>query len=846
MDEEEAEEEEAEEEEDQVRIIHSQTDEEEEDNEFEEFINQADGGSSALFYLQRQASLSNTAQTFASSKVGKGTEGSGHVIRKAYSKDYGNDKVQIPTSDNLDDRGSRSGHELRLHHQQTEYGEDGVLNTVDVESVKSGDVVKYDDGNLIITATSNVAEGSGPVPGQPRYDNDSGEQRNKRQQLEVEESLIAQLEQQYYERQQHQQHRQAKANDQTDLFGQSLTSADSPRVELLPQPSQAAASSSSSISARIPLTATATEAAQSEERVPQFHFSHNKAGMENVDKQRMERIIAEVSKGNPYYEKAAKTDQKVREKAAILKKKAENLTPKELSVAEFEVNKRVAYLEKTCRDLTQCYVCIDMDQFFVAVEMRDNPKLRGLPVAVGPTLISTASYEARKFGVRSAMPTFIAKKLCPELVVVPGRYEAYGEASKRAQAVFADYDETFSAMSLDEAFLNITPLLKGKTLASNEGIITAEEIVSELRKKVFEATRGLTCSAGIAPNRMLAKICSEKNKPNGQFTLKAELPLVLSFIRELPVRKVPGIGKASELLLAEGFNIKTCQDLWDQRYVLKKCMTPALCDFYLRVPIACTSGSEGESTSGTSSSSSKAPGFFGFVDSQVDEESYERKSISIERTFRAIGHERDLRDKLRLLCDSLAEEISNKNCFGRTLTLKLKTDEFEVRTRGETLKTLFGGKQITGQFLYRITEPLLRQELPIKARLMGLRISNLAMEAPLNFDASVYEQPVLDRFLSAPPKQDNSPHEARVTLESKTYCPICSKDLTRLSNDDINAHIDGCLNRNVVLDIIKAQNDLDSRDSSITTSSKASISSAHTANAPSSKTKIESYFKKRC
>jgi DNA polymerase kappa len=191
----------------------------------------------------------------------------------------------------------------------------------------------------------------------------------------------------------------------------------------------------------------------------------------------------------------------------------------------------------------------DADAFYAAVEVRDNPDLKGKPIGIGGnSMLSTASYEARKFGVRSAMPGYIAKQLCPELIFVRPRYEAYREASAKMQAVMATYDPDFKAVSLDEAYLDLTAYIAQLSPTAIEHLPLdgskqpAERVVHELRARIFDATQ-LTVSAGIACNRMLAKIGSDQNKPNGQWYLPPVAEDVRMFMSKLPVRKLPGIGK---------------------------------------------------------------------------------------------------------------------------------------------------------------------------------------------------------------------------------------------------------------------------------------------------------------
>lgn len=173
-----------------------------------------------------------------------------------------------------------------------------------------------------------------------------------------------------------------------------------------------------------------------------------------------------------------------------------------------------------------------MDCFYAAIEMRDRPELRGKPIAVGGdglrSVVCTANYEARAFGVRSAIPMMRAKAECPGLIVVQPRFEAYKSESLKIRAIFSDYTELIEPLSLDEAYLDVSASPQFATV-----------LAKEIRGRIFNET-GLTASAGIAPNKMLAKIASDWRKPNGQFTVTPEQ--VASFIAPLPIRKIPGIG----------------------------------------------------------------------------------------------------------------------------------------------------------------------------------------------------------------------------------------------------------------------------------------------------------------
>ena len=197
---------------------------------------------------------------------------------------------------------------------------------------------------------------------------------------------------------------------------------------------------------------------------------------------------------------------------------------------------------------------VDMDCFFAAVEMRDNPPLRDIPIAIGGSrerrgVISTANYPARKFGVRSAMSTAMALKLCPHLTLLPGRFEAYREASDHIREIFSRYTSLIEPLSLDEAYLDVTDSLH----CHGSATLMAQEI-----RKTISDELNLTASAGIAPIKFLAKIASDLNKPDGQYVITPEE--VPNFIKTLPLSKIPGVGKVSAAKL-ENMGLRTCEDV---------------------------------------------------------------------------------------------------------------------------------------------------------------------------------------------------------------------------------------------------------------------------------------------
>ncbi|KAJ8506726.1 hypothetical protein OPV22_007612 [Ensete ventricosum] len=416
-------------------------------------------------------------------------------------------------------------------------------------------------------------------------------------------------------------------------------------------------------------------------------YTNAKAGMEGVDKEKVQKIIYELSEGSKYFENEKRKEAIIKQKIDNLRTHHAKLTEKEITHFQRIADNRILELEAS-RDLSKIWLHIDMDAFYAAVATLENPSLKGKPLAVGSmSMICTASYEARKYGVRAAMPGFIACKLCPDLIFVPTNFEKYTYYSELTRNVFSKYDPDFIATSLDEAYLNITDT------CSQRGI-GCEEVAVELRNTIFQET-GLTCSVGVAPNRMLAKVCSDINKPNGQFILPNDYNAVMTFISSLPIRKVGGIGKVSEQILRDVLGISTCADMLQKGAVLYALFHQCSTDFFLSV---------GLGLGGTDTPQQKM-----------------RKSISNERTFSATNDESILFQKLADIAETLSKDMQKECLLGRTLTLKLKTASFEVRTRATTLQKFVNSKEDI--LIY--ASKLLRAELPLSLRLMGLRMSHL-------------------------------------------------------------------------------------------------------------------------
>ncbi|KAG8185369.1 hypothetical protein JTE90_023115 [Oedothorax gibbosus] len=629
-----------------------------------------------------------------------------------------------------------------------------------------------------------------------------------------------------------------------------------------------------------------------------IRLNDGKAGMQGLDKEAINKVILEASRGTPYFAFQEKRQASIDSKVKQLKEALSKLTQGERKSALQKMDALGEVLEAQ-RDLSHNIVHIDMDAFYAAVEMLDNPDLKGKPMAVGSSsMLSTSNYEARRFGVRAAMPGFIGKKLCPQLIVVPCHFKRYKEVSNKVVEVVLHYDPNLCSASLDEMYLDLTDYVKkehkrrihhqncGKGSCNNSNMeggsaseifsiqsdkcltkspdskhlnenckkrklsvcgsdsddssvvdydshtghlkklkqadnpvnsqensvieswlactsccvpITREErdrlaydIVNEIREKIFKAT-GLTASAGIAPNVMLAKVCSDQNKPNGQFQLKSTVEDVKSFVSSLAVKKINGIGPVQgQILNALGLN--TCLDLWSQRDIVSCLFSPISVDFYMRA-------SKG-------------------IGRTTIKSEYVRKSIGTERTFQEINDREELHKKCEELCVDAVEDLQMHNMVGKVVVLKLKTTKFKTHTRNQSLTCYTADKDI----ILGAAKRLLDLEMaavapePLRLRLMGIRIANLVYEDSIG--STERHTVKIKDFLKRLPESSKSPpfslirtNETDVvkiekidTLpeeeKSEYLCPVCNVRQRSKDLEDFNSHIDNCLNRSTIKEIL--------------------------------------------
>lgn len=333
---------------------------------------------------------------------------------------------------------------------------------------------------------------------------------------------------------------------------------------------------------------------------------------------------------------------------------------------------------------------IDMDAFYASVEQRDNPALRGLPIAVGGSgargVLTTASYEARKFGVHSAMPSVTAARKCPSLIFVKPRLEVYRDVSQQIREIFCDYTPLVEPLSLDEAYLDVTENLKGMEIAT--------EIASEIRARILAVT-GLTASAGISYNKFLAKIASDLNKPNGQAVIPPKTGP--SFIQRLPVKKFHGVGPATAEKMHQ-LGIETGADLKQRSFeFLSQHFGKAGAYFY---------------------------GIARGIDNRDVQPDRKRKSIGAEDTFPEDVFELETaREQLHPLVSKVCQFCSNNDTGAKTVTLKVKYFDFQTITRSRTSPAA----SRTEASVWIILEPLLQSVFPTRKgiRLLGVSLGGL-------------------------------------------------------------------------------------------------------------------------
>ncbi|EDU49891.1 DNA polymerase kappa [Pyrenophora tritici-repentis Pt-1C-BFP] len=533
--------------------------------------------------------------------------------------------------------------------------------------------------------------------------------------------------------------------------------------------------------------------------------SLTKAGQDSVDQTKVSEIIYNASKGSKFFNNEEAKDKNLTEKISKILAKRKQLDKLDLTSDLRRADDYIAELELS-RDLSQVVVHLDCDAFYAAVEELDRPELKDVPFAVGKGVLTTCNYHARKFGCRSGMAGFVAMKLCPQLICVPMNFQKYMAKAEEVRQVLALYDPGFESASCDEAYLNLTEYCK-------EHHLTPEEAVSQMRADVFEKAK-ITVSAGIAANAKLAKVCSNINKPNGQFLLPSDRQTIMEFMRTLPTRKVNGIGRVFEREL-DAVGVKTCGDIYAHRACLAKLFGQKAFQFLMQC-------------------------YLGLGRTVIKRaEDYERKSVGTETTFKELQSPDALRGKLRYIAEELEGDLKRTEYKGRTLCIKIKLHTYEVHTRQTTPPFAVHKADDLYKYSLPMLEKLMKEIPSMKLRLMGLRVTHIisTKKPGIDFfgraaakpsttatatksttpkdDAAAWETWPEEEFEEAARQERNDEmneleklsqeqdQQETTTPEPTWACPICS--IPQPPDDtSFNAHIDYCLSKQTIKEVVKS------------------------------------------
>ncbi len=547
----------------------------------------------------------------------------------------------------------------------------------------------------------------------------------------------------------------------------------------------------------------------------------DKAGMEGIDRSKIDAIILRESGNSRYMQQQRRRDEKVNERVRQLQQRLEDASPGDYQVTE-DLDDMLRSFQNQQATRATCVV-VDMDMFYMACELLNRPELNDKPACVGRGMILTSNYVARRYGVRSAMAGFIGDKLVEELskgkeklIHVRSNFDLYKEKSRIVKEVIREYDpHNMKSYSLDEVYLDIGPylalflqhrdynheqicdlLMRGSNADGNGNkcndhasvdsamgylqsqsplvcLNAVDQVIQRLRRHVQKATGGLTCSAGVARTHSIAKIASDKNKPNGQ--LVVDPANTVQFVRQLPVRKIPGVGRVTEKLLQNVCKIHTGMDLYQKRGLVRFLFQPATAKFLLKASVGCsgegsasTFGMEGEEESTSSSDC--------------------QKGISKERTFQPESDWAQLNIRLEDISRSLAKDMMRKSVMGHTITVKVKLETFDVFSRSKTLKR---GVYIQNpEDLATIASELFSEiraahqkknkRNRFSVRLLGIRCSNLIEESSFG---GKQQEGAIDKFLSSSfvkgsnsgvsPRRDLSHDKNTATTENtKSRSPV--------------------------------------------------------------------------
>lgn len=663
------------------------------------------------------------------------------------------------------------------------------------------------------------------------------------------------------------------SNKSTIVNPYAKVSRKRPRQEDVQQESDRKLDHRSSASATKPLLTNTTNDVSADASALIISAS-DKAGMDGIDRAKIDAIILRESGNSLFMQQQRRRDEKVNQRIQLLQLKSKGYTMEDETLITPTVELQIQSFQSQQPQRSTCVV-VDMDMFYMACELLTKPELKHRPACVGRGMILTSNYTARKYGVRSAMPGFVGDKLVEELsqgkeklIHVRSNFDLYKTKSKQVVQVLQEYDPHLKSYSLDEAYWDIgnylvlflqrrtqfetqeelhQSILRESCLVNQpEGTSNthymdyletipsmicqqaASDIVSHMRRKVELATSGLTCSAGIAPNHGLAKIASDKNKPNGQLFIPSHR--VDDFIHPLPVRKIPGIGRVTEKILQQVCHVNTVLDLYNSRRLVAWLLPPASATFLLKASVGCFGSSNGADPSDPQDGEA------------TDEGSDTQKGISRERTFAAERSWTQLILRLEDIAQLLAKDMAKKKVMAHTVTVKVKLHTFDVLSRSKSLRK--GAYIQAAEELIPLARELLSQlksendkkQNIFSCRLLGIRCSSLLHEDSF----ANPQQKTMDKYFSKqselepmkevkqetseemnlkqkgdvdtderrsetnPMRSDMSTVVASANKESmeRNTCPLCNSEVIG-NNVIFNRHVDTCLNASTVRQIVK-------------------------------------------
>eukprot|EP00340_Litonotus_pictus_P001888 CAMPEP_0170521232 /NCGR_PEP_ID=MMETSP0209-20121228/6548_1 /TAXON_ID=665100 ORGANISM="Litonotus pictus, Strain P1" /NCGR_SAMPLE_ID=MMETSP0209 /ASSEMBLY_ACC=CAM_ASM_000301 /LENGTH=718 /DNA_ID=CAMNT_0010807961 /DNA_START=51 /DNA_END=2203 /DNA_ORIENTATION=+ len=434
-----------------------------------------------------------------------------------------------------------------------------------------------------------------------------------------------------------------------------------------------------------------------------FHFTNAKAGMSGNNREEINKIIQEATKDSAIYKKNQEDRKKIELHCLELKDRINQLHSNSSLLRNIEkMKEEKVILVKKERILSQMWFHIDMDMFFAAVEIRDNSRLKDFPVAIGDNrMVSTSNYIARKYGVRSAMPGFIAKKLCPSLIFVKGNGKKYHTESSKIMTVLNKYDLYMDTVSLDEAFLDMTGFFNnmGITTIDNTTEDQIIQVIKKIKEEIFKETQ-LTASIGIASNRLLAKICSDQNKPDGHYILYSSEEAEEEYMKSLRIRKIPSIGEKTEVKYSF-LGVNTCQDFLkkstDMYYILPETSFEHLLKCCLGI------GS-----------------YYHYEDkSEVN------KSISCSETFKVTANTKILFSIFDKLIDKISSQIIEEEIIAQNLCVEVTDNNEEKHSVSETSKAYFETEGDIRSCAYKLLNRILISKKN-GLRLLRVKLNHLA------------------------------------------------------------------------------------------------------------------------